>query len=836
MNSRGMTGDSIETKESAGYLENVCDGIQQMCILINVKEETVLKISKDFQQSFGICYTAEGNHHAPLALLFSEHDFVHVQNLLKGTHQTCAAHLRNSDTEILWTKKSEGHFALLIGWHLERSSNIARISSPNTRQKRIPLPDERLKATRTKSNSRTRSLKKATFSTGSRYGGPGARNKSPSPARKERKPRKKLVKNNIAIMGDDFGKETHDGREAHMHSDSQGTQSSQHSPEDNKDYHNGKAITSREREIADEAKKAQRNKFSRNAHDIRNPLNSVLGYCHLLKRTKLDEDQTDYVMTISEASMNMLKIVNHLLESTREPPFEFAIRPCIESAIEAVAVQKMKSSVNLGMWVSSYVPINIVGIPRKVRQVIINLLNNALKFTSKGAVTIKVWINKTMTRHLHSAYKNYHSELVKICDLTDRSIAELVLEIQDTGIGMSSAETKRLFKAYSQANDSTKSTYGGSGLGLFAVQNFCAEMGGKCWVKSKKGEGSTFYATVRIGIHSINRQEIKNSVPWVTGKRVLIHQRWDFDRKAIEDSLRVYGARTVSLSTKKQLKDELSMNNYHALIMEASAINEEDGDYIQQIRSIKGCEQLPIIAVQDFRSKSLRPLNDIWCTFLRRPIRGCRLITCLKYLANLSEETDSSSESQMSESKPLLLSPQSNPIDFNGFRVLVVDDQKANCKLLCKFFNKAGINAVDSVFSGEQAVAKFKGLREDYYSLIVIDIHLTGIHGFETATQIQKLGYGGHISAMSGNTKVELLQQFNDYKGRSPFQHFLVKPFTPESCLRLAHEVYWQVSESSSSTDSSNVLTPDATRSPKTSARHRIRRLGYRMEQTLVSS
>mmetsp|Transcript_23407 Transcript_23407/g.32668 ORF Transcript_23407/g.32668 Transcript_23407/m.32668 type:complete len:647 (-) Transcript_23407:1372-3312(-) len=618
----------------ANSLELICNRIGQLCILVNTATRHVVRTSSEFKNSFGMLLSTKQNKNASLELLFSEDDLPQIQQLIKGTQQICAAYLRNSDSDMLWTAKIEASVALLIGWRMDRASNVARVKSPPGKT------SDRLVGKK-RTHSRPKSSKKIR--------GPGKKVSGvmkflTKPSGKDRKSGKMTSKRAPSMMGNEMGAESRDDGQPEVGSESQGTHSSQNdSSEENENVHKGTIITEREHEIADEARKAQKNQFTRNAHDIRNPLNSVIGYCHLLKQSTLDEDQMEYVTTISEASKNMLKIVNHLLESTREPPVEFAIRPCVESAIEAVAVQKMKDSINLGMWLSSYVPINIVGVPRKLRQIMINLLNNALKFTPKGAVTIKIWLNKKMSPHISSAYKMFHSELLKTCDLTDRSIAELVLEVKDTGIGMSPSETKKLFQPYSQANDKTKALHGGSGLGLFAVENFCKEMGGKCWVRSRKGEGSIFYATFRIGIKAINRNEIKNSVPWVTGKKFLVFQRWEFDRKAIADSLHVYGAQVKVASTREELEKELATDSYHALIMESSAKNQDNGIYIREIRALAACEHLPIIAVQDFRSKSLRTVYVRASTFNRekREITERARFTSVFYIfASVDGKTD----------------------------------------------------------------------------------------------------------------------------------------------------------------------------------------------------
>ncbi len=313
------------------------------------------------------------------------------------------------------------------------------------------------------------------------------------------------------------------------------------------------------KELAEESNKAKSQFLANMSHEIRTPMNGIIGFLSLLERTELDKTQIEYVQTIKTSSDTLVSIINDILDISKIEAgrmeiekIHFDIRSAVESAVFLYDAKVREKGLKLSMLISTTIPNYVMGDPTKLRQVISNLVSNAVKFTDRGEISIEVSLMKE----------------------TDENI-ELNFEIKDTGIGLHEYEINNLFKPFSQADSSTTRKYGGTGLGLAICSRLIEMMGGTISLKSEKGKGTTFSFNLML---DKSKDELIPMIPNYSkpnGKKRLIvddNKMNGYMARAIGDSLLIEES-NQTFETKTEAMEANYINKLKLLLVEDNDVN-----------------------------------------------------------------------------------------------------------------------------------------------------------------------------------------------------------------------------------------------------------------------
>ena len=469
------------------------------------------------------------------------------------------------------------------------------------------------------------------------------------------------------------------------------------------------------------------------SHELRTPMNGVIGMTSLLMETPLTPEQLSYAETIRQCGEALLQLINDVLESSKIEAgklelecLDFNLRTTVEQVLAQFAERAETKGLELTGLVHAAVPTGLKGDPGRLRQVLTNLVANAVKFTDKGDVTLQAYLEE---------------------DFTDTVVIRF--EVSDSGIGMSSATIDKLFRPFVQADSSTTRKYGGSGLGLSISKQLVELMGGRIGVRSIEGQGSTFWCTARFQKQVGSLRAILPSGDLV-GKRILIVDDNESNRMILHHLVSGWGmADDVAVDAQSGWQRITEANQkgipYDLAILDVIMPGKDGLQLARELNSHPETSHTRLVVMTSIlqRGHAEQARSSGAMGYLPKPVRHDELRECLRTVLGIQDHPERKPK-HIGSIAPQLVTRHTVAENVQHQHVLVVEDNIVNQKLAVRMVEKLGYRP-DVVDNGQEALA---ALAKGRYAAILMDCQMPLMDGFETTQTIREREASGTISSL----------------------------------------------------------------------------------------
>jgi signal transduction histidine kinase/CheY-like chemotaxis protein/ligand-binding sensor domain-containing protein len=517
------------------------------------------------------------------------------------------------------------------------------------------------------------------------------------------------------------------------------------------------------KELAEAATRSKSEFLANMSHEIRTPLNGVTGMLELIDQSELTIEQKQMVVMAQDSANTLMVVINDVLDFSKieagKLAFdvrEFSLADTVAEAARTMALRAHQKGLELAYQVDAALPRFLMGDAHRIKQVLINLLGNAVKFTQKGEVVLRV------------AEEARTPEEVR-----------LRFSVSDTGIGIATEKQRLIFEAFSQGDASTTRKYGGTGLGLAISSRIVKLMGGKIWVISKLGEGATFYFTAKLPIAPRPEAPEVATKPDLVGVRVLVVDDNASSRAILQETLKtwrlvVQAADSGPEALRLLQQAAMGENPYHLLLADGCMPGMDGLSLVMEMRQSMAVPVATVIMLTaDDYYASVRRCREMGvAAYVLKPVTLSELLTAIRQaLSPVVAEAQQPSKDEKLSSRQ--------------FRILLAEDNPVNQRLAVRMLEKMG-HPVAVAQTGQEAL---DALRTGRFDLVLMDVQMPEMDGFAATREIRRAEHGGqdHVPviamtahAMKGDREECLAAGMDDY---------LAKPINSEELRQVIERV-----------------------------------------------